>query len=168
MFCPKYCNNNILLPITTAPTGGLRPLAATGAEGLKQPSKGSPPLSLTNFTDHSYHYHDNYDNNNDDHDNNYDDNDDYHNNYDDNDEYHNKYDDNDDYHNSYDNDDGHSLRNGEARHALTANDPPIAEKKLMRPLLILSQRSEEDKDHKDHNEIGAMTMPMMTIIAMVK
>ena len=166
MYCPKYCNNNILLPITTAPTGGLRPLAATGAEGLKQPSKGSPPLSLTNLSDDSYHYHDNYDNNNDDHDNNYNDNDDYHNNYDDNDEYHNKYDDN--YHNSYDNDDGHSLRNGEARHTLAANDPPIAEKKLMRPLLILSQRSEEDKDRKDHNKIGVMTLPTMTIIAMVK
>ena len=146
------------MSITTAPTGGLRPLAATEAEGLKQPSKGSPPLSLTNFAGDSYDYHDNCDNNNDDHDNNYDDND----------EYHNKYDDNDDYHNSYDNDDGHSLRNGEARHTLAANDPPIAEKKLMRPLLILSQRSEEDKDHKDHNEIGVMTMPMMTIIAMVK
>ena len=152
--------------ITSA--GGLRPFVATGAEGLKQPSKGSPPLSLTNFTDDSYNYDDNCDNNNDDHDNNYDDNDDYHNNYDDNDEYHNKYDDNDDYHNSYDNDDGHSLRNGKARHTLAANDPPIAEKKLMRPLLILSQRSEVDKDCKDHNEIGVMTILTMTIIAIVK
>ena len=36
----------------------------------------------------------------------------------------------------HDNVNAHSLRNCEAGHALTANDPPIAEKKLMRPLLI--------------------------------
>ena len=48
-----------MMLITTAPTGGLRPLAATGAEGLKQPSKGSPPLMSINmfltifFCDHT-------------------------------------------------------------------------------------------------------------------
>ena len=47
--------------ITTAPTGGLRPLAATGAEGLKQPSKGSPPLiSIIMF--YCYHNDDNHNN----------------------------------------------------------------------------------------------------------
>ena len=36
----------IMLFIIITSAGGLRPFVATGAEGLKQPSKGSPPLNI--------------------------------------------------------------------------------------------------------------------------
>ena len=36
----------IMLFIIDTSAGGFRPFVATGAEGLKQPSKGSPPLNI--------------------------------------------------------------------------------------------------------------------------